>query len=138
MLAPNCGLGLGMQQRFHARGNLIQRCWIRRGGQHGRARFQNQDNDCNDLAVFGDQPPPLSEEAIDAVAEALALSRAEIRGEITQVANELQVVREMVVEVRGQVTCLMALLGNGKTFGPAASEDVRKVRMRNKEVTTGE
>jgi hypothetical protein len=104
--------------------------------------FKTKDNDCNDLAVFGDQPPPLSEEAIDAVAEALALSRAEIRGEITQVANELQVVREMVIEVRGQVTRLMALLGNGtansKTFGPAASEVVRKVRMRNKEVTTGE
>jgi FMN phosphatase YigB (HAD superfamily) len=99
-----------------------------------KARENNSD-DTDVLPVDNDQGPVLDDELLDAIAEVLADTRAELREEwqaaidkaVTELRGEKDL-HEAIAELRGQLAALTNLFGNGpKLF--EAEQTVRKLKV---------
>ena len=99
-------------------------------------KTRENNNDDNDvLPVDNDQGPVFDDELLDAIAEVLADTRAELREEwqaaidkaVTELRGEKDL-HEAIAELRGQLAALMNLFSNGpKLF--EAEQTVRKLRV---------
>ena len=99
-----------------------------------KTRESNSDS-TDALPVDNDQGPVVDDELLDAIAEVLADTRAELRDEwqaeirkaITELRGE-QDLHEAIAELRGQLAAMMNLFGNGpKLF--EAEQTVRKLKV---------
>jgi hypothetical protein len=96
---------------------------------------ENNSDDNDVLPVDNDQGPVFDDELLDAIAEVLAETRAELRNEwqaaIHKAVTELRAERglhEAIAELRGQLAAVMNLFGNGpKLF--EAEQTVRKLKV---------
>jgi hypothetical protein len=96
---------------------------------------ENNSDHTDLLPVDNDQGPVVDDELLDAIAEVLADTRAELREEwqaaidkaVTELRGEKDL-HEAIAELRGQLAALMNLFGNGpKLF--EAEQTVRKLRV---------
>jgi hypothetical protein len=109
-----------------------------------RIVYKTRENNSDGTDVLpgdNDQWPVLSDEALDVIAAALAELHAELRAElrgdiqtaIDKAITELRGERDLhhaIAELRGQLTAVMNLVGNGngvKLF--EAEQTIRKVKM---------
>ena len=96
---------------------------------------ENNGDDTDVLPVDNDQGPVVDDELLDAIAEVLADTRAELREEwqaaidkaVTELRGEKDL-HEAIAELRGQLAAVMNLFGNGPKWFEA-EQTVRKLKV---------
>jgi hypothetical protein len=96
---------------------------------------ENNSDDTDVLSVDNDQGAVVDDELLDAIAEVLADTRAELREEwqaaidkaVTELRGEKDL-HEAIAELRGQLAALMNLFGNGPELFEA-EQTVRKLKV---------
>jgi hypothetical protein len=93
-------------------------------------------SDGNDLSDYASdlEPPPFTDFQMDVIAEVLAETRMEFQSEIDALTDVLNAVKQRVAMVEGQLSVVVAMIGNDngrgvKTIEAEESKIIRKMKV---------